>query len=61
MPYRIQKRGDRHVVVKEDGQPVPGGAHRDRASALRHLKALYANVRDVGRGGAMMRARKREH
>lgn len=43
MPWRIQKKGDKWLVVKEeDGKVV--GTHPSREKALAHLRALYANV-----------------
>jgi len=41
MPYAL--RGTT-VVNRATGAPVPGGKHPNRAKALAHLRALYANV-----------------
>lgn len=46
MPYAI--RGN-CVVNKDTGKPVPGGCHKDHASAVSHLRALEANVKDAGK------------
>lgn len=41
MPWKIEKRGERHCVVKEtDGSTVK--CHDTRADAEAHMKALYA-------------------
>lgn len=41
MPYKIQKKGDQHCVVKDDGKQV--ACHDTRPKALAQMKALYAN------------------
>ena len=41
MPYKIQKSGDKHCVVKEGGKQV--ACHDTRPEALKQMKALYAN------------------
>ena len=48
MPYRIEKKGDQHCVVKEDdGKQV--ACHDSRAKALAQMRALYANEKaDLG-------------
>lgn len=43
MPYHLSKDGK--TVMGPGGKPVPGGKHGSKASALRHLRALYANVK----------------
>lgn len=47
MPYSIARRGDEFCVVKATDDSVVK-CHPDRASAARHLRALYANVPDAG-------------
>lgn len=44
MPYRIRAQGSNFCVYKVGGDEVPGGCHNNRAAAVRHLRALYANV-----------------
>lgn len=44
MPWQLQQRDGKWCVVKEgESSPVPGGCHSDRASAIKHQRALYAN------------------
>lgn len=52
MPYHLGKSGKcpeskPHAVLKEDGNPAPGGCHETRAKALAHQRALQANVEDA--------------
>lgn len=47
MPYEIQKKDGKFVVINQKtGVMVPGGAHATRADAVAHMRALYANVKD---------------
>lgn len=41
MPYKVQKKGDQHCVVKEGGAQV--ACHDTRSGALAQVRALYAN------------------
>lgn len=42
MPFAIRKRGNKYVVVsKESGRVL--GTHKTKKSAVRQLKAIYAN------------------
>lgn len=45
-PYRVEKRGNKFVVVKKDTGEVVG-THPTREKALAHLRALEANVSDA--------------
>jgi hypothetical protein len=45
MPYQIKKMGNRYCVVKPSGEVVK--CHPTEAAAKKHLKALYANVKDA--------------
>ena len=47
MPYRIQKRGRKYLVVNDQGEVK--GEHPTKEKALRQLRALYANVPDARR------------
>jgi hypothetical protein len=52
--WTIQERGGQHCVVKKgDTNPVPGGCHASRADAIKHMRALYANVPTAAEGEAM--------
>lgn len=43
MPWEIKKQGERYCVVKKgSGETVK--CHPMRADAVKHLRALYANV-----------------
>lgn len=45
MPYKVQKKGDKHCVVVSEG-PKKGkevACHDTRAKAVKQVKALYAN------------------
>jgi len=46
MPYKIEQRADKFVVVREDGGRVVG-THSSRAKATAQLRALYVNVKDA--------------
>jgi len=48
MPYAIRRSGSRYQVVDENGKVV--ATHATRAEALRHQRALYANVPDARKG-----------
>lgn len=52
MPWLVQKNGDEWCVYKEgaNGDPVGDslGCHETEAEAKRHLRALYANVKEFG-------------
>lgn len=44
MPWSLEQRDGKWCVVKQGASdPVPGGCHPDRASAIKHQRALYAN------------------
>ncbi len=44
MPWSLSQRDGKWCVVKQGAtDPVPGGCHPDRASAIKHQRALYAN------------------
>lgn len=44
MPWNLSRRDGKWCVVKQgETNPVPGGCHPDRASAIKHQRALYAN------------------
>lgn len=45
MPYDIRRHGSQYEVVDDSGQVV--GRHATRAEAIRHQRALYANVPDA--------------
>lgn len=50
MPWKVVKRDKKWVVVKKyTGEPVKGGMHKTRKEAVAHMRALYANVDDVGK------------
>ena len=46
MPYKIVKSGNQECVVKENGETVPGGCHKNHKDAVAHLRALEVNVKD---------------
>jgi len=48
MPYAIRKRGNKWVVVNKETGKVKG-THSTREKAVRHLRALYANVPEARR------------
>ena len=44
MPWQLSQREGKWCVVKQgETDPVPGGCHPDRATAIKHQRALYAN------------------
>lgn len=43
MPYEIKSSSEGYCVHKQGGMPVPGGCHKSKSKALRHMRALYAN------------------
>lgn len=43
MPYKIESRGPRFCVVKDDDSHETMGCHDTRDQAGDHLRALYAN------------------
>jgi hypothetical protein len=44
VPWSLEQRDGKYCVVKQgESSPVPGGCHPDRASAIKHQRALYAN------------------
>lgn len=44
MPYEIKQSAKGYCVHKQgDDAPVPGGCHKSKSAALRHMRALYAN------------------
>lgn len=48
MPYKIERRGDKHCVVKSDtGKTVK--CHDRKTEALRHMAALKINVNEAGK------------
>lgn len=45
MPWKVVKSGNKYQVVKKDvGEVV--GIHNSRTSAIQHMRALYANVKE---------------
>jgi hypothetical protein len=48
MPYHLSEDG--LSVLGEDGNPAPGGRHKNRRQALAHLQALDANAPEAGKG-----------
>jgi hypothetical protein len=45
MPWVIQQSGNQYCVHKKgSANPVAGGCHSTREQALRHMRALYANI-----------------
>lgn len=59
MPYKLSK--DKKTVLVKRGErwePVPGGEHETPAEARKHLAALKANVKHVGRRAAKPAPRK---
>lgn len=53
MPWSVAKRGPRFAVVREDGVVV--ATHPTREKALRHQRALYANVPEARRASRHLR------
>jgi hypothetical protein len=51
--YKVVQQSEDWVVLNTDtGKMVPGGNHgSDRSRAMAHLRALYANVEDMQKGG----------
>lgn len=43
MPWTVKKRGEKWVVVNEDGKTV--GTHDSKAAAKKQIKAIWANYR----------------
>jgi 2'-5' RNA ligase len=43
MPYEIKQSSDGYCVHKQGGGLVPGGCHKSKSGATRHMRALYAN------------------
>src|SRR5574342_426969 len=44
MPWEIKHEDGKYCVHKQGSDtPVPGGCHEDRADAIKHMRALYAN------------------
>ena len=46
MPAKIRKRGNKYEVYNEDTNKVYG-THSTKQSALKQLRALYANIPDM--------------
>lgn len=47
MPWTVKKRGDEYCVVKQDtGLPVPGGCHKSKQDAIKHLVAIKVNTKE---------------
>src|SRR5262245_9432572 len=47
MPWVVKKNGEQFCVYKKDGTtPIKGGCHSKRSDAVRHMRALYANVKE---------------
>lgn len=44
MPWKVEKDGDKFCVKKDTGETVK--CHDSRAKAVKHMRALYANVKD---------------
>lgn len=51
MPYEIKQSSKGYCVHKQDGGPVPGGCHKSKSKALRHMRALYANEPEAMKEG----------
>jgi hypothetical protein len=45
MPWKVQKRGARYVVVGEDGKVK--GTHTTKEKAEKQRRALYANYKKI--------------
>lgn len=45
MPWGVRKQGDKWVVYKEGSGEVVG-RHPTKEKAIKHQRALYANVKD---------------
>lgn len=44
MPWDVREHEGQHCVFKKGGDaPIKGGCHADRADAVKHMQALYAN------------------
>ena len=43
MPWHVEKRGDKHVVVANEGGKIMG-SHDTKPEADAQVKALYANM-----------------
>lgn len=43
MPYEIKQSSSGYCVHKQGGSLVPGGCHKSKSKAMRHMRALYAN------------------
>lgn len=43
MPYRIERRGPKFCVIKDDGSSETMGCHDTESEAEAQRKALYAN------------------
>lgn len=52
MPYKLARRGTKYCVVKGKGEIVK--CHKDKKSALKHLKALKINVSDAQGAGPQL-------
>jgi len=49
MPWKVYRENNKFVVRKlkpdgSKGKKVPGGEHTERAAAVAHQRALYANT-----------------
>jgi Mu-like prophage I protein len=44
MPWKVEKKGNEFCVMKDTGAEV--ACHPTRAKAIKHMRALYANVKD---------------
>lgn len=50
MPYEVKKNSSKFCVYKKGAStPIKGGCHPTREEAIKHLRALYANVPDAKR------------
>lgn len=43
MPYELRQSSTGYCVHKQGGALVPGGRHKSKSKAFRHMRALYAN------------------
>lgn len=54
MPYRVEKRKDKYVVISEGSGRVLG-THTSREKAMAQVRALYANMADAKKKGRRAR------
>jgi len=54
VPWNVRKRGNRYCVIPVgERTPVPGGCHSTKAAAVKHQRALYANIPEGRRGASI--------